>query len=86
VNVVVTSGVDAERTMNDFKTWATRRLREAGEIAAEHVVWSRHGSTPHLWKEEQVAGAVHYTLHEQGEITPGTIYPEISHDQSRTRK
>lgn len=79
VHVVVSSDRDPEQTMNDFKSWATRRLREAGAIGDDRPVWSRHGSTPHLWTEEQVAGAVRYTLHEQGAVLVGSVYPETAY-------
>jgi REP element-mobilizing transposase RayT len=78
VHIVVTSTLDPERTMNDFKAWATRKLREAGEFDADRVVWSRHGSTPYLWTEEQVVGAVRYTLHEQGIVLSGAVFPDVS--------
>ena len=60
VHVVVTApGQLPEKVMNDFKAWATRRLREAG-MAGAGALWSRHGSTPHLYSEAALAEAVHY--------------------------
>ena len=45
---------------------ATRELNRAGVDARERR-WTRHGSTRHLFDEASVAGAVSYTLDEQGE-------------------
>jgi adenine-specific DNA methylase len=67
VHVVVTSTETPERVMNDFKGYASRRLNEAGFENAERKRWTRHGSTPYLWKPRDVEAAVHYVVHEQGE-------------------
>jgi REP element-mobilizing transposase RayT len=62
VHVVVTAaGVAPERVMNDFKAYATRRLRERG-LSGEGKVWSRHGSTRYLWSERDIEEAVHYVM------------------------
>jgi REP element-mobilizing transposase RayT len=62
-HVVVTAvSRTPEHVMNAFKSWATRRLREAGLIANEGKVWSRHGSTRWLWTEEQVGAACAYVI------------------------
>jgi valyl-tRNA synthetase len=71
VHAVVSGDASPEKMMNDFKSYATRHLREAGLVSADAKVWSRHGSTPYLWKEEDIAGAVDYTLHRQGENVSG---------------
>jgi len=59
---VIVSAVDVspEKIMNDFKSYATRRLREAGLIGSDAKVWSRHGSTPHLYDESALLSAIHY--------------------------
>ena len=67
VHVVVTSTESPERVMNDFKGYASRHLNEAGFENAERKRWTRHGSTPYLWKPREVEAAVHYVVHEQGE-------------------
>src|SRR5208337_582469 len=67
VHVVVTSTESPERVMNDFKGYASRGLNEAGFENAERKSWTRHGSTPYLWKPRDVEAAVHYVVHEQGE-------------------
>ncbi len=66
VHVVASGDASAERMMDTFKAYATRRMREAGLCADNVKPWSRHGSTPHLWTEEQVGDAVHYVLAGQG--------------------
>lgn len=66
VHTVLRAPVNAERIMNDFKTWATRRLREKGFAGHEQTVWSDHGSTPHLWTQAQLAGAIEYVRNWQG--------------------
>ena len=66
VHVVVTApGAEPERVMNDFKSYATRRLREAGLIGSSVKPWTRHGSTRYLWKETDLAGAVDYVREHQ---------------------
>lgn len=61
IHVVVRfAGVDPEIMMGQFKAWASRRLREAGKIGLDDKVWTRHGSTRYIWKEEEIDGAVQY--------------------------
>jgi REP element-mobilizing transposase RayT len=67
VHVVVSGQAAPERMMNDFKAYATRKLRESGVDVVDRPRWTRHGSTRYLWTEERVRAAVHYTLYEQGE-------------------
>ena len=66
VHAVVAAEVAPEVVLNSLKAWATRRLREAGLLAADAQAWSRHGSTVHLWSDKQVAAAQDYVLHGQG--------------------
>jgi len=66
VHAVVAADVAPEVVLNSLKTWATRRLRGTGLLAANAPAWSRHGSTVHLWTDEQVAAAQDYVLHGQG--------------------
>jgi REP element-mobilizing transposase RayT len=66
VHSVVSAPRAPEDVMNSFKSYATRRLREAGALAREVSPWARHGSTPYLWTEEQVARAVDYVVNGQG--------------------
>jgi REP element-mobilizing transposase RayT len=67
VHLVVQANARPERAMNDFKSYASRRLNQARLDSSDRRRWARHGSTRYLWKEEAVEAAVHYVLHEQGE-------------------
>jgi REP element-mobilizing transposase RayT len=59
VHVVVQADVSPERVMNDFKVWATRRLRERGLVKPDERVWARHGSTVYVYEEEKLIDAAH---------------------------
>lgn len=78
VHVVVSAPVQPERVMNAFKSWATRRLREAGLASETARLWTRHGSTRYLWKEEDIAAAVQYVLEGQGPDLGGVRGPSPS--------
>jgi alanyl-tRNA synthetase len=66
VHVVLTAQTTPERVMNDFKSYATRHLREAGLMSDDARVWSRHGSTRYLWNESAIATACEYVVERQG--------------------
>lgn len=66
VHAVVAAGIVPERVMSDFKSWATRRLREASLVPDGVKLWSRHGSTRYLWNETAVDQACHYVNERQG--------------------
>ena len=51
--------------MNSLKSWATRRLREAGLLNGETRPWGRHGSTHYLWTVKEVQRATLYVLEAQ---------------------
>ena len=53
--------------MNDFKAWASRRLRERFGEDADRDRWTQHGSTLYLWTEGAVAEKIEYVLNGQGE-------------------
>ena len=65
VHVVVGARCRPELVMNSFKSWSTRRLREAGFVAEDGRVWSRHGSTRYLWTQREIEDAALYTLEAQ---------------------
>lgn len=67
VHSVVSARRAPEDVMNNFKSYATRKLREAGALPQNVRPWARHGSTPYLWTEEQVARAVDYVVNGQGD-------------------
>jgi REP element-mobilizing transposase RayT len=67
VHVVVSTPDDVapEKVMNDFKSWATRRLREQNLMPPNASVWSHHGSTRYLNSIEAVEAACDYVLNQQ---------------------
>src|SRR5207247_959609 len=68
VHVVIgTQERDPGRTMSDLKARASRDLNQAGFDRAQRKRWTRHGSTRHLFRDEDVEGKIRYTLDEQGE-------------------
>lgn len=67
VHVVVSAERDPGRIMSDMKARASRDLTLAGFDNAERRRWTRHGSTRHLFREEEVEGKIQYTLDEQGD-------------------
>jgi REP element-mobilizing transposase RayT len=69
VHVVVSTPdrVKPEKVMNDFKSWATRRLREQNLVGANAEVWEEHGSTQYLYTQQSIDAACHYVLHCQEE-------------------
>ncbi len=62
VHTVVSAKQQPEFVMNAFKAWATRRLIDAGEFERGACVWSRHGSTVYLFKEDKVAEKCRYVM------------------------
>jgi REP element-mobilizing transposase RayT len=70
IHTVVSAQLKPEPILNTFKAYATRKLRRAGLLSEGTKPWSRHGSTPYLWKERHVERAVDYVLYGQGEELP----------------
>ena len=64
---VVSAPCKPEHVMDSFKSYATRKLREAGLLSADLRPWARHGSTPYLWTEEQVQRAIEYVINGHGD-------------------
>jgi hypothetical protein len=73
VHVVLSADRDPGRILSDFKARASRDLTRAGFDTADRRRWTRHGSTRHLYREQNVIDAIHYVLYEQGE--PMACYP-----------
>jgi REP element-mobilizing transposase RayT len=67
VHVVVSAERDPGRVMSDMKARGSRDLTLAGFGNAARRRWTRHGSTLHLFHEEEVAAKIAYTLDQQGE-------------------
>jgi REP element-mobilizing transposase RayT len=70
VHTVVSAQVKPEPILQAFQAYATRKLREAGLLTRKIKPWSRHGSTPYLWKEKQVERAIDYVINGQGDDLP----------------
>lgn len=66
VHVVIQAEREPGRIMSDLKARASRDLTCAGYDTADRRRWTRHGSTKHLFHEEDVAAKIRYTLDEQG--------------------
>ena len=64
---VLSAERDPQRLMSDLKGRASRDLALAGFDDAKRRRWTRHGSTRHLFRQEEVDAAVRYTLDGQGE-------------------
>lgn len=67
VHVVVQASAAPEKVMNDFKSYSSRRLAEAGFEEHNRKRWTEHGSTRYLWEPAEVEAAIQYVIHEQGE-------------------
>jgi REP element-mobilizing transposase RayT len=70
VHTVVSAALKPEPILQAFQAYATRKLREEGLIPREVKPWSRHGSTPYLWKDRHVERAIEYVLYSQGDELP----------------
>ncbi len=73
LHAVISADVPPEQAMNDIKSYATRRLREANLAEADRRVWTRHGSTRYLKTEAHFLAACRYVTEEQGEDLGGVV-------------
>ncbi|MGP0071920.1 MAG: transposase [Bryobacteraceae bacterium] len=67
VHVVVDAEAKPEKVMNDFKSYASRRLHQIGAGSPGRKRWARHGSTRWLWNRDDIGAAIRYVVEEQGE-------------------
>lgn len=71
VHAVVSIGdVKSERALNDFKSYATRKMRRGGGWKSEQSPWSDKGSKRCLWNERSVELAIDYVINGQGDKLP----------------
>ncbi len=77
---VVSKAIKPEKIVNDFKVYATRRLRSEGLFLANLKVWARGASTRYLWKPRQVEAAIDYVLYSQGDV-PFELVTELPDDE-----
>jgi REP element-mobilizing transposase RayT len=67
VHIVLEAEVQPERIMNDFKSYASRRLNGLRHDRPDRRRWERHGSTRWLWNDDAVREAIRYVVEKQGE-------------------
>ena len=67
IHAVVSAQIKPEKIINEFKSYATRGLREAILIGKDKTVWARGASRRYLWKEKHVQIATDYVLFGQGD-------------------
>ena len=83
IHAVVNAPSAPEKTMNDFKAYATRCLRRQQLVAPEERIWATHGSTRYVWTDDQLAEVVAYVVDRQG----APILPEpIDRLRSKTKQ
>lgn len=67
-HVVVSARSKPEPIADAFKTYATRKLREARLIGSDVKPWARGRSRRYLWKAKHLARAIDYVLYDQEEL------------------
>ena len=67
VHIVVSGQEEPEKMMRDFKVYATKAIKKAGEISAERY-WTKHGSTKYIWTKERLQSSIEYVRNGQGNI------------------
>jgi REP element-mobilizing transposase RayT len=67
---IVVSGAYSRTALRTFKTYATRRLKEAGLWDHDHSPWADKGSRRLLWHERSVEMAIDYVINGQGGKLP----------------
>jgi REP element-mobilizing transposase RayT len=83
VHVVVHGSATPEKIMNDFKAYATRALNRLHPDQKHSTRWTRHGSTRHLWTDDEVESRIQYAVESQGE--PMAVYVTLNwREQLRT--
>lgn len=68
VHAVVSAQLKPEPIVGAFKSYATRRLREAGLIGMDVSPWVRGKSAKRLWRPRNLSRAINYVLYCQGDI------------------
>jgi REP element-mobilizing transposase RayT len=67
-HAVVSAALKPEKIVNDFKVYATRRLRTEWLCPITQKVWARGASTRYLWKPRHVEAAVDYVKYCQEDL------------------
>jgi REP element-mobilizing transposase RayT len=72
-HAVVSKALKPEKIVNDFKAYATRRLRSDAGYPHDVKIWARGASTKYLWKPRHVELAIDYVLYSQGDVDFETV-------------
>lgn len=71
VHGIVDAGCLPSRIINDWKAYATRCLRMAGEATSTRILWTHGASARRIWTREALTRALDYVLNGQGEPLAG---------------
>ncbi|MGH7199734.1 MAG: transposase [Planctomycetaceae bacterium] len=66
VHVIIGADREPGRLMSDLKARASRNLTRCGLDDAKRKRWTRHGSTKHLFRMDDVEAKIDYVLEQQG--------------------
>ena len=69
-HAVVSGRSKPEPIADAFKSYSTRKLKEAGLIRKDVRPWARGKSRRYLWKPQHLSRAIDYVLDEQGGEIP----------------
>ena len=78
VHAVIRATGPPRRIRDALKSFASRRLNQAGVDAPSRVRWTRGGSARHLFTARAVGWAIDYVLNRQG--PPLEIYEDTSEE------
>lgn len=70
LHAVVAANANPDKIANEFKAYATRRLREKRLVETAGNVWARGKSRRYLWKSKHVEIVKDYVLFGQGDQIP----------------
>ncbi len=65
---------DKDDLIADIKSWATRKLKQAGYHKPKF--WSRGGSLKHILNEEKMREKIDYIINQQGEMMEYYVYSD----------
>ena len=76
--MVVSSDIDPDDMLIEFKTAASERMNERNLDPGHLKRWARGGSTRYLWTEEQFWRRLSYVLVEQGRPMAVYAHPSLN--------
>jgi len=71
IHIVVSGKEKPEKTMVDFKAYATRAIGRCAPNNSQTIIkkyWTQHGSAKYLWTKKQLASTIGYVKNEQGKM------------------